>query len=90
MNVTLEHSASDAVNNVIVPVTNATSSYPTAGTVQRSMTVTIIAEGEAPETLTRSEVLTYDGSATAKLVITVNGTTRTCSLPLPYGRPVCQ
>jgi hypothetical protein len=38
----------------------------------------------------RREVITYDGSATAKLVITRDGTTKTCSLPLPHGRPVCQ
>jgi hypothetical protein len=90
VSVTLQHSASDAVRNVIVPVTNGTQSYPTAGTVERSMTVTITEEGSAPETLTRSEVLTYDGSATAKLVIIVNGATKTCSLPLPHGRPVCE
>jgi hypothetical protein len=88
--VTLAHSANDAVTNVIVPVTNGTPSYPTAGKVERNMTVTITRDGAAPETLTRSEVLTYDGSATAKLVITVNGTSKTCSLPLPHGRPTCE
>ena len=89
--VTLEHSATDAVKNVIVPVTSSTTKpYPTAGTVERSMTLKVTEEGSATETLTRSEVLTYDGSATAKLMITVNGTTKTCSLPLPHGRPTCQ
>lgn len=90
VSVTLEHSASDAVKNVVVPVTNGAVSYPTAGSVERTMSVTVTEEGKAPVTLARSEVLTYDGSATAKLVITVNGTTKTCSLPLPHGRPTCQ
>jgi hypothetical protein len=35
-------------------------------------------------------VLTYDGSATATLVITRNGTTQNCTIVLPHGRPRCQ
>jgi hypothetical protein len=34
-------------------------------------------------------VLTYNGSTTATLVITENGTTKTCSITLPRGRPSC-
>jgi hypothetical protein len=91
VNTTLEHTASDAVRNVIVPVTtDGTKPYPTGGTVERTMTVKTTVEGQTPATLTRREVLTYDGSATAKLVITVNGTSKTCSLPLPHGRPTCE
>lgn len=88
--VTLEHSASDAVKNVIVPVTGGTVSYPTSGSVERSMTVAKTESGQAAETLTRSEVLTYNGTAVAMLVITTNGVTKSCTLPLPRGRPVCQ
>jgi hypothetical protein len=35
-------------------------------------------------------VITYDGTATAKVVITQDGTTQNCTLPLPRGRLTCQ
>jgi hypothetical protein len=34
-------------------------------------------------------VVTYDGTATAKVVITRDGTTRNCTVALPRGRPSC-
>jgi len=35
--------------------------------------------------------VTYDdGSSTATVVITQDGVTKTCTLPLPRGRLVCQ
>ena len=37
----------------------------------------------------RREVVTYNGTATASLVITQDGTTKTCTLPLPHGKPSC-
>jgi hypothetical protein len=36
-----------------------------------------------------STYVTYDGSDTATIVITRNGDTQTCTLPLPRGRPTC-
>ena len=88
--VTLAHVASDAIRNVIVPVSTGTVSYPMSGTVERSMRVTITEGTAGPRTLTRSELLTYDGSATASLVITTNGVSRSCTVALPRGRPVCE
>ncbi len=38
---------------------------------------------------TRREVVTYDGSRTASIVITQDGETTTCSVPLPRGRLSC-
>jgi hypothetical protein len=37
----------------------------------------------------REEDVTYDGSTTAKVVITKNGVTKNCTLPLPHGRLSC-
>lgn len=82
----------DTTTGLVVPVrTSATTGpvYPTAGTVIRSMAATVTFGGQAPTTSTRREVLTYDGSATAKLVITKDGTTKTCTVALPRGRPRC-
>jgi hypothetical protein len=79
----------DTVTNVVVPVVDGRPSYPTAGTVIRSMSATLTYAGQAPTTKTRREVITYDGSATATLVITEDGTQKTCTIPLPHGRPTC-
>ena len=53
------------------------------------MRVTLTLDGQAPRTSDRREVITYDGSATAKLEITKDGTTTTCTMALPHGRPNC-
>ncbi|MGH9422118.1 MAG: hypothetical protein ACRD3J_19230 [Thermoanaerobaculia bacterium] len=79
----------DTTKGVVIPVSAGKPTYPTAGTVIREMTATITLAGGTPTTKTRREVLTYDGSATATLVITTDGTTKTCKLPLPRGVPAC-
>ena len=54
------------------------------------MKVTLARDGSSPVSSTRREVITYDGSTTATVVITQDGTTQTCTLPLPRGRMSCQ
>lgn len=80
----------DTTSGLVVPLENGRPTYPTAGTVVRSMTVTVTFDGQAPTTTSRREVVTYDGSNTATVVITKDGTTKTCSLPLPRGRLACE
>lgn len=81
----------DTSVNVVIPRSTSSSSpsYPTAGTVTRAMKVVMTVEGSAATTTTRREVVTYDGTATAKVSITVDGTTKQCTMALPRGRPVC-
>ncbi|MDB4888214.1 MAG: hypothetical protein JWL61_69 [Gemmatimonadetes bacterium] len=79
----------DTTSGIIIPITSGKPTYPTAGTVIRSMQVTLTYAGKTPATSTRREVVTYDGSATAKLVITQDATTKNCTIPLPRGRPTC-
>jgi hypothetical protein len=82
----------DTTTGLVVPVRasgNTDPVYPTAGTVVRSMTATVTFSGQSPVTSTRREVVTYDGTATAKVVITRDGTTRNCTVALPRGRPSC-
>ena len=64
--------------------------FPTGGTVVRSMSVTVTLDGSTPATSTRRELITYDGSNTAKVVITHDATTQNCTLPLPFGHLACQ
>jgi hypothetical protein len=79
----------DTTSGIIIPITSGKPTYPTSGTVVRSMTVTLTYTGKTPTTSTRREVVTYDGTATAKLVITQDGTTKNCTVSLPRGRPTC-
>jgi hypothetical protein len=78
----------DTTTGLVIPMTSGRPTYPTAGKVVRQMKATVTVNGTTT-TRDRREVITYDGSATATLVITVDGTTRTCKLPLPRGVPSC-
>jgi hypothetical protein len=79
----------DTTTGLVIPVVASGYPYPTAGTVIRAMAVTVSYAGGSPVTSNRREVITYDGSATAKISITKDGTTKECTLALPRGRPVC-
>jgi hypothetical protein len=83
----------DTIKNVVIPVPASTTSgpsYPTAGTVIRAMSATVTITGQSATNSSRREVITYDGTATAKVVVTQDGTTQNCTLPLPHGRLTCQ
>jgi hypothetical protein len=80
--------AADTTTGLVIPVSATAQTYPTAGTVIRRMKVIMTIAGSS-STKERREVLTYDGSATAKLQITDNGTTKSCTVALPRGRPNC-
>lgn len=79
----------DTTTGLVVPVKTGSGVYPTAGTVIRSSTASVTIAGGTAKTTSRREVVTYDGSATAKVTIVQNDTTRTCTLPLPHGRLSC-
>lgn len=85
--------AGDTITGVVIPVGTAATThppFPTAGTIVRSMAVTVTVSGQSPAMSSRREVITYDGSNTAKVVITEDGNTQNCTLPLPFGRLSCQ
>ncbi|NOT08246.1 MAG: hypothetical protein HOP28_08570 [Gemmatimonadales bacterium] len=86
---TLVRQAGDTVSGVVIPIADGRPSFPAGGTVVRSMRVVVTYSGQSPTTSTRREVITYDGSNTAKIVITQDGTTKNCTLPLPHGRISC-
>jgi len=88
---TATRTVGDTTTGLVIPVaTSATQRpYPTAGTTIRSISASLQYANESAVTLTRREVVTYDGSATAKVVITENGTTKSCTKPLPRGPLSC-
>jgi hypothetical protein len=88
---TATRTVGDTTTGLVIPVRTAATEkpYPTAGTTIRSISASLQYANESAVTLTRREVVTYDGSATAQVVITENGTTKTCTKPLPRGRLSC-
>ena len=80
--------SADTTTGLVIPVSATAQTYPTAGTVTRRMKVIMTISGTS-STKERREVLTYDGTSTAKLQITDNGTTKNCTVALPRGRPKC-
>jgi hypothetical protein len=87
---TAKRTTADAVTGVVIPKATAANAhpYPTGGKVTRSMTAAVT-QGGATTTTTRSETITYDGTATAKVVIVKDGTTQNCTLALPHGHLTC-
>ena len=86
---TVARTAGDTTTSLVIPIQDGRPTYPTAGTVIRSMQATVTKAGSSPSTSSRREVITYDGSATAKVVITHDGVTKNCTKPLPHGRLTC-
>jgi hypothetical protein len=86
---TASRTVGDTTTGVIIPVTTGTATYPTAGTVVRSILASLQYTGETAVSLARREVITYDGTAVAKVVITENGTAKNCTKPLPKGPLTC-
>lgn len=87
---TAARAAGDTVTGLIIPLQDGHPTFPTAGTIVRAMSATVTQSGKSPVTSSRREVITFDGSNTAKVVITKNGTTKNCTLPLPFGHLQCQ
>ena len=79
----------DTTSGIKIPLVDGRPTFPSAGRVSRNMTATVTVNGTTTSH-TRSEVVTYDGSATATVVITQDGTVKNCTLPLPRGRLTCQ
>lgn len=78
----------DTTTGLKVPVKTGSSVYPTAGTVIRASKASVTI-GSTTTSVSRREVITYDGSATAKVTIVQNDTTKNCTMPLPRGRLSC-
>jgi hypothetical protein len=81
--------AHDTISGIVIPKRETGRTYPTAGTIVRRMDVSRTRNGTTT-TLSRREVITYDGSDVAKLVVTQGERTKTCRIPLPFGRPTCE
>jgi hypothetical protein len=79
----------DTTTDLTVPLQDGRPTYPTHGTIVRVMQATVTLDGKSPVSSSRKEVVTYDGTSSAKVTITKNGTTKNCTMPLPFGRLEC-
>jgi hypothetical protein len=86
--ITTTATASDLTKDLVVPVPRARGAYPKSGTVTHEHSVTAT-DGTGSATRSYREVITFDGSATAKVTITVNGATKSCTRALDTGRLSC-
>lgn len=83
-------SVADTTDDVSLPVpAYYTPTFPTSGRIVRTISASFAYAGRSARTSLRREVITYDGSATASVVITQDGSTKTCTLPLPNGKLNC-
>ena len=74
--------AGDTATGVVIPLQNGRPTFPTAGTIVRSMQATVTLSGQTPTTSTRREVITFDGTSTAQVSVTQDGVTKTGTLSL--------
>ncbi|MFL5478422.1 MAG: hypothetical protein ACJ79X_05345, partial [Gemmatimonadaceae bacterium] len=81
--------AGDTVTGVVIPLQNGRPTFPTAGTIVRSMQATVTLAGQTPTTSSRREVITFDGTSTAQVSVTQDGVTKTGTLSLAGGRLDC-
>jgi hypothetical protein len=88
---TAMRSAGDTVTGVVIPAASDSNHFPfpRAGTIVREISVSVTLDTVPKKSFSRREVITYDGSKTAKVTITQNGETQDCTLPLPFGRLSC-
>jgi hypothetical protein len=86
---TATRTAGDTTTGLVIPIQDGKPTYPIAGTIVRSMKASVALNGQTPSTSSRREVITFDGSATAKVVITQDGVTKNCTKPLPHGKLTC-
>lgn len=80
----------DTVRALVIPLQDGRPTYPTSGSVTRYSKVTATVAGGSAQVSERRETITYNGTATAALVIVTNGVTKNCTIALPRGRPSCQ
>jgi hypothetical protein len=81
--------SSEKTADLVIPVPGGRGVYPKSGTVTHERSVALSRAGGTPVTHTVKEVTTFDGTAVAKVTITVDGQTRTCTRNLATRQTTC-
>ncbi|MEP6832026.1 MAG: hypothetical protein ABJB74_01480 [Gemmatimonas sp.] len=81
--------AADTTRALVIPLDDGRPTFPKSGSVTRYSKVSATVAGGTPQVSERRETITYNGTATAALVIITDGVTKNCTVALPRGRPTC-
>lgn len=87
--VTTTVTGSDVTKDLVIPVPRQRNSYPLSGTVTHEHTVTSAVTGGATRTRSYKEVMTFNGTATVRVQVTVDGQVKNCTRSLDGGRLAC-
>jgi hypothetical protein len=79
----------DTLRDIVIAVGRGRPQPPSSGTAIRAFSVTATVGGNTT-TSTRREVITFNGTAPATVVITKDGVVQNCTLAMPHGRLSCQ
>jgi len=82
--------AADTTTGLVIPIVDGHPTIPSAGTVIRTMSVSITPSGGTATSRTRREEVTFDGTNVVKVKLTQDGTTRNCTITLPDRKLVCE
>jgi len=81
--------SSEKTSDLVIPVPGGRGVYPKSGTVTHERTVSLSRAGGTPVTHTVKEVTTFDGTSVAKVTITIDGQTRSCTRNLATRQQSC-
>lgn len=81
--------AADTTRGLIIPIVDGRPTIPSAGTVIRSMTVSITPTGGTTSSRSRREEVTFDGTNVVKVKVTQDGVDQSCTITLPSRHLVC-
>lgn len=86
---TFDEAYANTTSDLVVPAPPSRG-YPLSGTQSHVSTVTATYSFMPSQTHTTAVVVTFNGTSTAALSITIDGTTRQCTIDLTTGgRPIC-
>jgi hypothetical protein len=87
---TATRDVNDTTTNLVIPIVDGRPTIASSGKVIRNMVVSITPEGGTATTKSRREEITFDGTNVVSVKITVDGTTKNCSVTLPSKKLVCE
>jgi hypothetical protein len=80
----------DTTTNLVIPIVDGHPTIARSGKVIRNMKVSITPVGGTTTSKSRREEITFDGTNVVSVKITVDGTTKSCTITLPGKRLVCE
>jgi hypothetical protein len=87
---TAVRNAADTTTGLVIPIVDGRPTIPSAGTVIRTMSVSITPAGGTATNRSRREEVTFDGTNVVRVKVTQDGVTQNCTVTLPDRKLVCE